>query len=66
MGKRTLISFVTHADAEQFDLMEYRSTSPLKRLEILARLIELQKELPKHSIFQEDAGEMPIIRRMKK
>ena len=65
MGKRTLISFMTHEDAEQFDLMEFRSTTPLKRLEILAHLIELQKELPKHSIFP-DAGEIPIIRRMKK
>jgi len=64
MGKRTLISFATHEEALQFDLWEARNTTPTKRMEILANLIELQKKLPKQ-IVRTDTDNVPTIRRVR-
>ena len=43
MGRRTLISFASHEEAHRFDLEEAKKTTPSERMEILAHLIELQK-----------------------
>lgn len=54
MGKRTLLSFATHEEAYEFDLLEAKKTTPSRRMEILAHLIELQKTLPKGFIKPDD------------
>ena len=65
MGKRTLISFASHEAAYQFDLREAKKTTPSKRMEILAHLIELQKKLPKH-VVKADEDDVPTIKREKR
>ena len=59
-----MISFATHEEAHQFDLVEAKKTTSSKRMEILAHLIELQKKLPKHSVETND--DVPTIKRVKK
>ncbi len=65
MGKRTLKSFASHEEANEFDLREARKTTPSKRMEILAHLIELQKKLPKH-IVEAEENDVPTIKRVKR
>jgi len=66
MSKRTLMALKTHEEAEQFDLTESAKATPLKRLEILVHLTDLQKKLPKQNIVTDENNQIPVLRRSKK